>query len=293
MSRLSRPRLAGASAGALLLAFETVFLVTVGGQLLASSPTPVAPTKAVTELSRTVGTSLVGVGQSRCADPPAPGLPPNTNILFGLHTLTAYDPLFPRAYFTSWSSLTGQSAGSPTLSLYCPGIQTAGEARLYGVSFVLSLHGAPPPVGAIFDKRIGGEDLYRIPGVSMATLVPMTTSAGLPPDRARGRPVPVRETTPNSLAMNTHGTGPHVLRVRLTDVDGWHATLDGHPLALERFAGIMVQAKIPTGRHTVEFTYWPRSFTAGIVLAVVAAIGLLVSGVVARVRKGRRARSAS
>ena len=38
---------------------------------------------------------------------------------------------------------------------------------------------------------------------------------------------------------------PQLLRLRLTDVPGWHAWIDGKSLGLERFSGIMLQARIP------------------------------------------------
>jgi hypothetical protein len=81
--------------------------------------------------------------------------------------------------------------------------------------------------------------------------------------------------------------------LRLTDVPGWHATIDGRPLALRPFAGIMMQAVIPPGRHVVEVGYWPSRFTAGLVLAalgLVCALVALAAGPVRRwtVRSGRR-----
>jgi uncharacterized membrane protein YfhO len=75
--------------------------------------------------------------------------------------------------------------------------------------------------------------------------------------------------------MTTDTGSPEVLRLRLTNVPGWHATIDGRPLPLLPFATIMLQARIPAGRHAIELHYWPSSFTFGIVVAVVAGLGLL------------------
>ena len=71
-----------------------------------------------------------------------------------------------------------------------------------------------------------------------------------------------------------------MLRLRLTDEPGWHATIDGKPLGLETFARVMLQAHIPAGHHTVEIYYWPEAFSAGIFLAVVSALGLGIACVV-------------
>ncbi len=55
---------------------------------------------------------------------------------------------------------------------------------------------------------------------------------------------------------------------------GWHATIDGRPLALKRYAGVLLEARVPPGRHTVVVRYWPETFTEGLVLAGAAALGL-------------------
>ena len=86
--------------------------------------------------------------------------------------------------------------------------------------------------------------------------------------------------------MVTTASQPSVLRLRLTDVPGWHATVDGRAVPLARFAGVMLQADVPAGTHTVVLSYWPAAFTQGIVLAGIAGVGL-VGGLVVE-RYGRR-----
>ena len=88
--------------------------------------------------------------------------------------------------------------------------------------------------------------------------------------------------------MTTESTTPQVLRLHLTNVPGWHATIDGRPLPLKQYSLIMFQARIPPGRHVIELNYWPSAFTEGIVLAVLAAVGLLTAPLVAyALRRGR------
>ena len=88
--------------------------------------------------------------------------------------------------------------------------------------------------------------------------------------------------------IKTSGTDPQVLRLRITDVPGWHATIDGKPLKLEPFAGVMLQVRALAGDHTVVLHYWPSSLTIGIFLAVLSAAGLITAGVVGRARRRRR-----
>ena len=93
--------------------------------------------------------------------------------------------------------------------------------------------------------------------------------------------------------MTTESKTPQVLRLHLTNVPGWRATIDGRPLTLKQYSLIMFQARIPPGRHVIELNYWPSAFTEGIVLAVLAVVGLLTAPLVAyalRRRQGHPAR---
>lgn len=100
--------------------------------------------------------------------------------------------------------------------------------------------------------------------------------------------MPVGHTNPRVWHVQTNGTTPQILRLRLVDVPGWHATIDGKPLQLIRFAGVMLQARIPPGHHTIELQYWPDTFTAGIVLAMVAVIALVLALALGHHRRTRK-----
>jgi hypothetical protein len=162
-------------------------------------------------------------------------------------------------------------------------VTTSELGRLYGVGFVLEPPGAPGPKGAVFDERIGDERLFRIPGAAAATLTPV----GLPED-ARGVPVAVTHPDPASWNVVTRAPGARVLRLRLTDVPGWRATIDGRPLPLRPFEQIMLQADIPPGSHTIELHYWPERFSVGIALALLSALALVAAAVVGCVRSRRQ-----
>src|SRR5262249_4354813 len=131
----------------------------------------------------------------------------------------------------------------------------------------------------------GTELLYRIPRSGRATLVPARSGARLPPDDAAGRLVGVHQPDPATWEVSTNATQPQVLRLRLSNVPGWHATLDGRPLALEPYSGVMLQARIPPGRHMIRVTYWPDAFTAGIVVFTLTIVTLVIASLVARTRR--------
>ena len=166
---LERGRLwahAGRWSGVLLLGCETAFLVAVGAPMPSSSSQFVTPTPAVVALKRATGSSLVGWGTASCFGSGAVGhglgVPPNANILFGVHELAVYDPVTPEEYTTSWRQLTGQTVSFAEAigfnAWYCPAITNANYARLYGVRYVLEPLGARGPTGAVFDERVGNEN---------------------------------------------------------------------------------------------------------------------------------------
>jgi hypothetical protein len=298
--RGSDPRTAGRltvgrCAGAVFLVVETVFLVTAGTSLWSSSPTYLSPTPGETALARAAGGSLVGFGLNTCFSPSQLGIVPDVNVALGVKEFGVYEPLIPRDYGLSWKGATGLSAapseypGVP-FSVFCPAVETATIARLYGIGYVLERKGSPGPHGSVFDQAVGDEYLYRIPGSGPATLTPIPSTGKLPASTALGTVVPVSDPDPSSWRLVTDGTGPQVLRLRLSAAPGWHATIDGRPLPLRSFAGVMLQARIPPGRHVVVVRYWPSTFTAGIVLAVGCVVTFGAVFLAGSLRRRRRPR---
>jgi hypothetical protein len=287
-STLLRRHGTGVWTGGLLVVVETIFLITSGTGLWSSSNAPFAPTPAVVALKQAVGSSLVALGSTSCFFPPGLGIPANANIAYGVYEFAVYDPLVPEAYFTAWKASTGEEGGQPQVSHFCPGVTSAGLAREFGVSYVLEPLGSLGPIGGVFDKKIGGELLYRIPGSSPATLTPLSPSGALPADDAAGVPIAVSRPGPASWRVETRSGTTQVLRLHLTDTPGWHATIDGRALALQNYNTIMLQAKIPPGRHVIELSYWPASFSEGIFLAVIAALALITAPFIAMIRRRRR-----
>ncbi|MGH9029945.1 MAG: YfhO family protein, partial [Acidimicrobiales bacterium] len=284
----------GTTVAGALLACETAFLLSAGTALFSSSPAYLTRTPAEVQLERAVGSSLVGLGSDECFTSQL-GLVPDLNVALGVRELAMYDPLFPRSYYKAWRSSTGQAPAPPPspgkpFSIYCPAITGASQARLYGVGFVLEPGGTAGPAGTAFVTRIGDEGLFRVPGAALATLSAPGRGGGYPPAGAPGTPVRVSRPGPASFGLTTDATGPTVLRLRITDVPGWHATIDGKPLHLRPFDRVMLQARVPPGRHVIDLHYWPDSFSVGLVLALCAAVGLLAASV-ASVAAGRRRRA--
>ncbi len=272
----------GTWAALALVACETAFLVVSGVPVWWSSPTGFTPTPAVVALRQAVGPAVVAHGTTACN---SQGITPDVNAAFGIQELAAYDPVIPRVYFLNWRYLTGQQAGPPGSFIYCPAVTTATLARRYGVEYVLEPRGGAGPQGGVFDRRIGDEDLYRIPGSAVATLTDMPKTGGMPGPDVSGTPVDVTHADPANWKLVTHSAKPAVLRLRLTNLPGWHGSLDGKALPLTTFSGDMIQARVPAGTHTVELNYWPGSFSAGLALAGAGVVGLAAIPIVGRIRR--------
>jgi hypothetical protein len=283
---------AGHLAGGILLACETAFLVASGAPTFSSAPNMLEPTPAVASLQQAVGPSLVGLGTSSCIASTylggdELGILPEANILYQVRQFAIYDPLAPTSYFSTWQRLTGTQGGSAYLYQFCPAITSVTLARRFGVGYVLESRGTKGPPGSIFVRAVDDEALYRIPGVAQATVVPAPSDAPLPSDDAVGTPVTINHSDPATISVVTHAVRPQVLRLRITDVPGWRATIDGRPLTLLPYSGVMLQARVPAGHHLIVIRYWPTAFTVGLILAIVSALSLITAGLVAW-RRDRR-----
>jgi Bacterial membrane protein YfhO len=272
--------------GISLLACETVFLVASGQPLWASGPLLTASPGAVA-LQRTVGSSLVGFGTPSCF-PYSLGILADVNVAFGVQELQVYDPVIPRGYFTTWKTLTGTTGGGGKASIFCPTVPTVRVARRFGVGILVDRYGAPAPPGTVHLATIGRENVYRVPGAAPAMAVSAPSNRALPGPDAPGRPLRVRHPDSASWVIRTDAAAPEVVRLHLTDVPGWHATIDGRGVALERFSGVMLQVRVPAGPHVLELHYWPAAFTIGIGLAACSGAGLVVVVLGARIRRRRQ-----
>ena len=267
-------------AGALLVC-ETLFLIFSALPLWTSSAHPFRTPPAVQSLQQEVGSSLVGFGASQCIASTflggsEPGIVPEANILFGVHELGIYDALIRKFVLYVVATIDRKRGRNAYYNQFCPAVSTVAAARRFGVEYVLEPDGSNGPTGSVRIGRYNDEVLYRIPGSGRATLVP-ARSGSLPSDETRGRSVAVETPNPTTWEMTTRSKVPGVLRMRLTNVPGWHATIDGRPLKLVPYSGVMLQARVPAGRHKVVLQYWPETFTIGILVAALAVLGVVVA----------------
>lgn len=257
-----------------LLLVETAFLLSAGSGFVSSSPGYLPTNPAVATLQRLVGSSLVGFGSCQENGFPSTGLVPDVNLAYGVSEFAAYDPILPRSYRTSYGEAAGTSTTAvPPYGLLCPEINSVRLARLFGVSFVIEPPGASGPPGTRRVAVLDGEGLYAVPDSGRATLVPLN---------ARGPSVVEQSSQPSPTTWRIVVTAKQasLLELRISNVPGWQAQINGRPLRLESFASAMLEAKVPSGNYVVTLRYWPKAFSIGLALAA-SAVFILACALIA------------
>lgn len=271
-----------------LVVVESCFLVLSGAPLWTAAQPYFPMTPGESTLVRVVGTNTVGT--TTCPSPyqfPNLGLLPESNVVYRIHELNFYDtPVAPRGYYTSWSDATRTTVPPNPTGALCFAIANASLARRYGVRYLLAPSTGAGPRGATYVETIAGERLYSVPGAADATLAAL---GGPNRVQAKGVGQPVRVVHPNDATwqMTVTAKRPSVLYLRLTDVPGWSASVDGRPASLHTWDSVMQEMTIPPGRHSVVLTYWPEGMTTGFIIAggvIIALICALVASLFVRNR---------
>ena len=250
-----------------LLLVECAFLLLAGENAISSAAQPAPPSAAVAALGRIAGNALVGIGSCTENSFPNAAILPNANALYGIHELAVYDPILPASYYHSYGALVHASGKVLWPHVFCPAVTSVRIARFYGVSYVLEPPGVRGPAGMHQVAVLHGERLEHVPGSGRVTW----TGGG------RTQVIPASQPTPASWRVRLVTARPGTLVLRVTDVPGWQATIDGRPLALRAWRGLALSARVPAGRHVIVLSYWPRLLTVGLVAAAAAALGLVTA----------------
>ena len=217
-------------------------------------------------VKRAVGQNILGI----VSGDPVTYLPPvgfvtETNMAYGVSQFVAYDPMSPITYFRSWASVSGIPTAPPN-NVFAPSIMTIFEARTYGIHDVLTLPDVSLGNGFRLIQQGANYKLYAVPRSRQFSFV------GTSP---RARVLSQRWINNYTVSLHVRTFTPSRLIVRLTNIPGWHARIDGHPAALRPWHGIMQALTVPAGRHVISLTYWPRLFTVGLSLCAGGLVGLL------------------
>jgi Bacterial membrane protein YfhO len=112
-------------------------------------------------------------------------------------------------------------------------------------------------------------------------ILPADPGVALPSQPAADASAEVTNFEPESLNVHTTSSAPAILSVSLVYYPGWQATIDGQPATLLRADTALTALVVPSGDHTVQFTFRPQSFTVGALLSlltlILGGIGFAVS----------------
>ena len=240
---------------------ETGFLLSAGAPLWSSSTASFKATPAEAVLQRIVGNARVGLGwcPSGIASFSDLGILPNTNVAYGVAEFAAYETIMPLSYLKSWAEVSDQPQIAHVrdpLGFFCPAVTNVAEAQRYGINFILEPPGDPGPPGTHLVALPGGEGLYRVDNVSLATAVPITIGT---PSPAIETDLQVNQPNPTTWLVHLNEARSSVVHLRLTNVPGWYATVNGHPVTLKSWHDVMLQVDVPAGRNVLVLHYQPRA----------------------------------
>ena len=158
------------------------------------------------------------------------GILPDTNVAYRVAEFAAYETIMLFSYLKSWAGVSDQPQIAhlrDPLGFFCPAVTNVAEAQRYGINFILEPPGDPGPPGTHLVALPGGEGLYRVDNVSLATAVPMTIGT---PSPAVETDLRVKPAQPNNVAgAPERGSFVKSSHLRLTNVPGWGTPLGGRP----------------------------------------------------------------
>lgn len=268
-----------AMAGGLWVA-SAGFLLFAGVGVNSYSHTLYPVTPAIAELQHYVGSDLVGLDDENMTDVQRfvpVGFYPEVNLGYGVAEFAGHDPVLPEQYFSAL--VPGSGVGGP--GYFQPDIDTVALARKYGTPYVLALPGLPPVPGASLVADIKGERLYFVPGAAR-----FTVSDGGTVSEVRHPSATEYDLTTRTAARSRGAT----LTVRVTDVPGWHASIDGRPAQLRESNGVMWSLAVPAGTHHVRIWYSPQRLIEGLGAAGIGLVALVAWGAIGWWSRRRRRR---
>lgn len=292
------PRLVAAASLAVLVA-QSAFLLFAGVGINSYGRASYPETAAVSQLQHVVGNSLVamdGTNTSCAASPPGAlcgvrgwqgnGFYPEINLGYGIAELGVHDPLTPLTYFTSWPVPNADQVSDGGTNLFVPSVNSVALARRYGVRYVIVQPGLTVPVGMRRVATLVGPTGDRI----ALAAVPGASRFSFGGRAAGARVVSAVHPGDASYVITAEvPSGPdRRLMLRITDVPGWHATLNGHSAPLRRADGALLSVELPPGRSRVALVYRPSLMTLGFFLAAVTLVAFVALGAALAVAGRRR-----
>jgi hypothetical protein len=199
-----------------------------------------------------------------------PGAAPYSTDLrfYGLTTPQGFDPFLPAQY----RDTVRRWVEFQTNRLFFPDLRNEGMLQQLGVRYVITHAGAAnqPFLAASPDYRLIG----RADSFYMLYEYTHAKPAYRWEDGARGTATPVAWTPEHREMMISSERGGRFVLVEQF-YTGWHASVDGRSVPIERWGGAFQSIAVPPGRHRVEFRYAPASLLIGAIVSGLSALVLM------------------
>ncbi|MBE0686486.1 MAG: YfhO family protein, partial [Anaerolineaceae bacterium] len=101
-------------------------------------------------------------------------------------------------------------------------------------------------------------------------------------EEINGEPTQINFTMPsvNAIVVDYTSDKPGWIVVRQNWFPGWHAIIDGgEDYSIEKVDYLFQGVLVPAGKHSIVFTYKPKSFSIGLLLSIISVILILISQV--------------
>ena len=216
---------------------------------------------------------------------------PNVTLLDSIPSASNFDPLQPER-LVEWMKMLQQS-GNPEHLLRLMDVgwlaestpshdvpveyrRLAGGMRVRLVPEAQFVESGEAAISAVSDVSFDPEAVV---------IVEAEDGEALPASGGGGTAEAAPSPDPNRLTVQVNAQGPSWLLVSDVWYPGWEARLDGEAIAIRRGDYLFRAVPVPSGKHVVEFSYRPRSFLLGLILAAAGLMVLAGAGIWSRARR--------
>ena len=204
---------------------------------------------------------------------PSYSIPQQTAAASGLELADGVDPLQLQAYAEFMQGATGVPETGYSVSL--PPFENgdpptanrdsqpdAEKLGLLNVGFIASEFPLSSE-GFQLSAKFGGTYVYKV-----LDPLPRASMDG------NAETVRVLEWTPNRIRLLAHGPGKLILSE--INYPGWSAQVDGKPVEIQPYQGILRCVELADGEHEVVFRFVPKTVEFGLGFSLIALLGLTV-----------------
>ena len=93
--------------------------------------------------------------------------------------------------------------------------------------------------------------------------------------------------SPNKILVETNTSEPTVLVISEAWFSGWNVQIDGYNTSIGSISNLLA-VSLPTGKHTITFSYEPAAFEVGAVISLLSLLAVIAIAVPKPLWKNRK-----